>query len=77
MEMETDEEEDEDGQFTRSDEEDARRHRLRGKSPEDTREPLTKEDLIRGQITREMLAKFCLLPWFEEFVKSELLIYNT
>lgn len=28
-------------------------------------------DLEKARITRDMLAKFCLAPWFEEYVKGK------
>lgn len=68
MEMETDEEEEDD--YTRSEEENTSRARIHGRSSEDHEQPVTKDDLLRGQITRNMLAKYCMAPWFEEFVRG-------
>lgn len=31
-------------------------------------------DLEKARITRDMLAKFCLAPWFEDYVKGAVLL---
>lgn len=33
-------------------------------------EQVTVTDLSKARITRDMLAKYCLAPWFEDFVKG-------
>ncbi|KAI0672359.1 plus-3-domain-containing protein [Trametes maxima] len=68
MDMETSEDE-EDGQITKYDEEEERDRKLYGKSnPED--EPITLEDLDKCRVTRNQIAKLCMAPWFEDYVKG-------
>ncbi|KAI0634196.1 hypothetical protein C8Q77DRAFT_1110366 [Trametes polyzona] len=68
MDMETSEDE-EDGQITKYDEEEERDRRLYGKSNPDD-EPITLEDLNKCRASRGQMVKFCMAPWFEEFVKG-------
>ncbi|KAI0327490.1 plus-3-domain-containing protein [Cubamyces sp. BRFM 1775] len=68
MDMETSEDE-EDGQITKYDEEEERDRKLYGKSNPDD-EPITLEDLDKCRITRNQIAKHCMAPWFEDYVKG-------
>ncbi|KAI0061235.1 hypothetical protein BV25DRAFT_1917187 [Artomyces pyxidatus] len=69
MEMETDDEEDEDGQITRYEQEEEKERKLLKKAnPEE--EALTIDDLVRIQLTRDMIAKHCRAPWFEDYLKG-------
>ncbi|KAI0356964.1 plus-3-domain-containing protein [Trametes cingulata] len=68
MDMETSEDE-EDGQITKYDEEEERDRKLYGKSNPDD-EPITLEDLERCRITRNQIAKFCMAPWFDDYIKG-------
>ncbi|KAK7683685.1 hypothetical protein QCA50_013061 [Cerrena zonata] len=70
MDMETSDEEDEDGQVTKMDEEEERLNRIYGKDSPAVDEPMTMADLETVRLTRDMLAKFCLAPWFEDYVKG-------
>lgn len=70
MDMETSDEEDEDGQVTKLDEEEERLNRIYGKGSPAVEEPMTLQDLKRVTVTRDMLAKLCLAPWFEDYVKG-------
>lgn len=70
MDMETDSEDEEDGQITKYEEEEEKdRKRFAKIEPQDD-EPITLEDLKRCRLTRTMLAKYCMAPWFEDFVKG-------
>ena len=69
MEMETSDEEAEDGQITKLDQEEEKERKLLGKTvPND--EPMTIADLNKVRLTRDVLAKHFLAPWFKEYVKG-------
>ncbi|OSD00428.1 plus-3-domain-containing protein [Trametes coccinea BRFM310] len=68
MDMETSEDE-EDGQITKYDEEEERDRKLYGTSHPDD-EPITLEDLSKCRVTRDQIAKYCMAPWFEDFIKG-------
>lgn len=69
MDMETADEDDEDGQITREEQEEERERRILGKhNPEE--EKITVLDLEKIRLTRDALAKNCLSPWFEDYVKG-------
>ncbi|KAL4076824.1 hypothetical protein V8B97DRAFT_1504104 [Scleroderma yunnanense] len=69
MEMETSSGEEEDGQITKYDEEE-RERKLFSKQPEPDDEPMNLESLTKCRLTRDMLAKYCMAPWFEDYVKG-------
>lgn len=71
MEMETSSGEEEDGQITKHEEEEERERRLYSKQPEPDDEPMTLESLMKCRLTRDMLAKYCMAPWFEDYVKGK------
>lgn len=68
----------EDGQITRHDEEEERDRKLYSKQPDPDDEPISREDLATCRLTRNMLVKYCMAPWFEDFIKgkSKLLVYH-
>ena len=69
MEMETSDDEAEDGQITKVEQEEEKERKLFGMThPND--EPMTLEDLNKARLTRDFLAKHFLNPWFEEYVKG-------
>ncbi|KAI0827453.1 plus-3-domain-containing protein [Trametes gibbosa] len=68
MDMETSDDE-EDGQITKYDEEEERDRKLYGKSNPDD-EPVSLEDLNKCRIGRNQIAKHCMAPWFEDYVKG-------
>jgi len=69
MEMETDSEDEEDGQISKFEEEEEKDRKRYGKSEPDD-EPITLEDLNKCRLTRTLLAKHCMAPWFEDYVKG-------
>lgn len=83
MEMETESESEEDGQITKYDELEERERRLYGSQnttskaangaavEDDT--PVTVDELNTVRLTRDLLAKHCMAPWFEEYVKGSCL----
>ena len=69
MEMETSDDEAEDGQITKYEQEEEKERKIFGMAhPND--EPMTLEDLNKTRLTRDFLAKNFLSPWFEEYVKG-------
>lgn len=71
MEMETSDEEAEDGQITKFEQEEEKERKLLGMTvPND--EPMTIADLTKVRLTRDALAKHFLTPWFEDYVKGSL-----
>jgi RNA polymerase-associated protein RTF1 len=71
MDMETSEEEEEDGQISKLEEEEEKDRKLFSKTNPDD-EPITIEDLEKCRLSRDMLVKFCMAPWFDEYVKGML-----
>jgi len=69
MDMETDSEDEEDGQITKLEEEEEKDRKRYGK-PDPDEEPISLEDLSKCRLTRELLAKYCMAPWFEDYVKG-------
>ncbi|KAF9224867.1 plus-3-domain-containing protein [Gyrodon lividus] len=70
MDMETSSGEEEDGQITKYEEEEEKDRKLYSKQPNPDDEPITVEDLSTCRLTRDMLARFCMYPWFEDYVKG-------
>lgn len=71
MDMDTSSGEEEDGQITKYEEEEERERKLFSKQPNPDDEPITIEDLLTCRLTRDMLAKYCMAPWFEDYVKGK------
>lgn len=69
MDMETESDEEEDGQISKFEEQEERERQLYGQ-PTAADETLTCEDLCKCQITRTMLAKHYAAPWFADFCKG-------
>jgi RNA polymerase-associated protein RTF1 len=70
MDMETDSEEEEDGQISKLEEQEERDRKLYGQA-EPVDETITLEDLQKCQLTRDLLAKHCMAPWFEDYAKGK------
>ena len=71
MEMETSDDEAEDGQITKLDQEEEKERKLLGKTVSND-EPMTIADLNRVRLTRDALVKHFLTPWFNDYVKGTL-----
>ena len=69
MEMETSDEEAEDGQITKFEQEEEKERKLLGMTVASD-EPMTIADLNKVRLTRDALAKHFLAPWFEDYVKG-------
>jgi RNA polymerase-associated protein RTF1 len=69
MEMETSDEEAEDGQITKFEQEEEKERKLLGMTVAND-EPMTIADLNKVRLTRDALAKHFLAPWFEDYVKG-------
>ncbi|KAI0787006.1 plus-3-domain-containing protein [Abortiporus biennis] len=74
MDMETSDEEEEDGQISKFEEQEEKERRLYNQTNPDD-EPITMEDLNQVRLTRDMLAKHCMAPWFEDYVKGAYVRY--
>ncbi|KAI0752664.1 plus-3-domain-containing protein [Daedaleopsis nitida] len=70
MDMETSDEEEEDGQFTKYDEEEERDRKLFSKIAPEEDSPITLEDLKTCCLSRSKIARYCMAPWFDEYVKG-------
>ncbi|KIJ63569.1 hypothetical protein HYDPIDRAFT_29363 [Hydnomerulius pinastri MD-312] len=70
MDMETSSGEEEDGQITKYEEEEEKDRKLYTKQPNPDDEPISVEDLSTCRLTRDLLAKYCMAPWFEDYVKG-------
>ncbi len=69
MEMETSDDEAEDGQITKIEQEEEKERKLLGMTATND-EPMTITDLNKVRLTRDVLAKHFLAPWFEDYVKG-------
>jgi hypothetical protein len=69
MEMETSDEEAEDGQITKFEQEEEKERKLLGMTVTND-EPMNITDLNKVRLTRDALAKHFLAPWFEDYVKG-------
>lgn len=69
MEMETDDDEAEDGQITKFEQEEEKERKIFGMGHSND-EPMTLEDLNKARLTRHSLAKHFLSPWFDEYAKG-------
>ena len=70
MDMETSDEEEEDGQITKYEEEEERDRKLFSKVAPEEEAPTTVEDLDKCRVTRNQIAKYCMAPWFAEYIKG-------
>ena len=69
MEMETESEEEEDGQISKFEQQEERDRQLYGQ-PTATDGTLTRDDLSKCQITRATLVKHYAAPWFADYCKG-------
>jgi len=74
MEMETSDDEAEDGQITKFEQEEEKERKLLGMKLH-SNEPTTMEDLNKVRLTRDALAKHFLTPWFEDYAKGAYVRY--
>lgn len=75
MDMETSEDEEEDGQINKFEDYNERNRRSPSKAVLDD-EPVQYEGLRKICLSRDLLAKQYMTPWFEELVKGEALLLN-
>lgn len=73
MDMETESEEEEDGQISKLEEQEERERQLYGQSAA-ADETVTCADLCKCQLTRTTLVKYYAAPWFADFCKGRILI---
>ncbi|KAG1778705.1 hypothetical protein EV702DRAFT_1091252 [Suillus placidus] len=62
--------EEEDGQITRYEEEEEKDRKRFSRQIDPADEPSSLEDLMGCRLTRDQLAKYCMAPWFEDYVKG-------
>lgn len=75
VDMEMSDEEEEDGQISKYEEQEEKERKLydrydKPKTDKDPEEPATLEALERCRVSRDMIARYCMAPWFEEFLKG-------
>jgi RNA polymerase-associated protein RTF1 len=73
MDMEISDGESEDGQITKFEQEEEKVGRIFDKRSSDS-EPVTHEDVEKCRLTRDLLAKHALAPWYEDYVKGSLFV---
>lgn len=73
MDMEISDGESEDGQITKLEQEEEKVGRIFDK-PSSENEPITCSDIERCRLTRDLLAKHALAPWYEDYVKGPLFV---
>jgi RNA polymerase-associated protein RTF1 len=76
MDMEISDDESEDGQISKYEQEEEKDRKLFKKAPSPVDEPVTMEELEKCRLTRDMLAKYCMAPWFQDYVQSMLLAHS-
>jgi RNA polymerase-associated protein RTF1 len=74
MDMEISDDESEDGQISKYEQEEEKDRKLFKKAPSPVDEPVTMAELENCRLTRDMLAKHCMAPWFQDYVQSALLV---
>ncbi|KAI0922796.1 hypothetical protein AcV5_009677 [Taiwanofungus camphoratus] len=67
VDMEMSDEEEEDGQISKYEEQEERERKMYDKTKADD-EPVALEDLNKCRISRDMLVRYLMTPWFEDFV---------
>ena len=73
MDMEISDEESEDGQITKYDEEEEKLDKLNSapRKWEEEDQPAELADLEKCRLTRGLLAKYCMAPWFQDYVQGK------
>ncbi|KAF8056914.1 hypothetical protein FPV67DRAFT_1529440, partial [Lyophyllum atratum] len=70
MDMEISDDESEDGQITKYEQEEEKDRKLFSKPVPVDDQPVGMEDLEKCRITRDSLAKYCMAPWFQDYVQD-------
>ncbi|KAF5384178.1 hypothetical protein D9615_003169 [Tricholomella constricta] len=70
MDMEISDDESEDGQITKYEQEEEKDRKMFSKPEPAVDQPATMEDLEKCRITRDLLAKYCMAPWFQDYVQD-------
>ncbi|GLB39999.1 putative plus-3-domain-containing protein [Lyophyllum shimeji] len=70
MDMEISDDESEDGQITKYEQEEEKDRKMFSKPLSADDRPVVLEDLEKCRITRDMLAKYCMAPWFQDYVQD-------
>ncbi|KAG5644828.1 hypothetical protein DXG03_007553 [Asterophora parasitica] len=70
MDMEISDEESEDGQITKYEQEEEKDRKMFSKAEPELDQPATVEDLEKCRLSRDLLAKHCMAPWFQDYVQD-------
>jgi RNA polymerase-associated protein RTF1 len=70
MDMEISDGESEDGQITKFEQEEEKVGRIFNKPSSESLEPMTFQDIVKCQLSRDILVKHALASWFEDYVKG-------
>lgn len=70
VDMEISDEESEDGQISKLEQEEEKDRKLFSKGTVVDDQPVTVEDLNKVRLSRDMLAKYCMAPWFQDYVQG-------
>jgi hypothetical protein len=73
MDMEISDDESEDGQISKYEQEEEKDRKLFKAAPSPVDEPVTMDVLEKCRLSRDLLAKYCMTPWFQDYVQSALL----
>lgn len=76
MDMEISDEESEDGQITKYEQEEEKERKLFSKPVVLDEQPISMEDLEKCRLTRDVLAKFCMAPWFQDYVQRNTVAFS-
>jgi len=69
MDMEISDDESEDGQISKYEQEEEKDRKLFKKASSPVDEPATMDGLEKCRLTRDKLAKYCMAPWFQDYVQ--------
>jgi len=70
MDMEISDDESEDGQITKYEQEEEKDRKMFSKPVSVDDQPVGMEDLEKCRVTRDSLAKYCMAPWFQDYVQG-------
>ncbi|KAG6915157.1 hypothetical protein DXG01_012974 [Tephrocybe rancida] len=70
MDMEISDDESEDGQITKYEQEEEKERKMFSKAVIPDDQPASIEDLEKCRLSRDLLAKHCMAPWFQDYVQN-------
>ncbi|KAG6857481.1 hypothetical protein H0H87_002106 [Tephrocybe sp. NHM501043] len=75
MDMDISDDESEDGQISKYEQEEEKERKMFSKPAAANDQPANLEDLERCRLSRDMLARHCMAPWFQDYVQSAFSLY--